>query len=187
MKAKYFLIKQNPFTKYKFCKKKRGEGSRDRGERGKKKMSRTENAEAYTAQMALKLTGNLTRKWSMLEHTVLPAQGLGSEEDAPTGLFQRARLSHLPWGTRAQRCGSTGTAGGGSAGHLLLLPARAGREETLKNLSLSANKSMQIRLQGKPAPSPSPRAARRGRGRADSSGPQENHRGAAAFQRGRRP
>lgn len=39
MKAKYFLIKQNPFTKYKFCKKKvetEIEG------KGKIKMSRTE-------------------------------------------------------------------------------------------------------------------------------------------------
>lgn len=76
--------------------------------------------------MALKLTGNLTRKWSMLEYTVLPAQEFGSEEEAPTGLFQRARLSHLAWGTRAQRCCSTGTAGGGSAGHLLLYQRRWG-------------------------------------------------------------
>lgn len=109
MKAKYFLIKQNPFTKYKFCKKNVEREIKTEG-KGKIKMSRTENAEAYTAQMALKLTGNLTRKWSMLEYTVLLPQDFGSEEEAPTGLFQRARLSHLAWGTRAQRCCSTGTA-----------------------------------------------------------------------------
>lgn len=41
VKAKYFLIKQNPFTKYKFCKKNVEKENRDRGER-KIKMSRTE-------------------------------------------------------------------------------------------------------------------------------------------------
>lgn len=45
--------------------------------------------------MALKLTGNLTRKWNMLEYTVLLPQDLGTTEETPTGLFQRARLSHL--------------------------------------------------------------------------------------------
>lgn len=39
MKAKYFLIKQNPFTKYKFCKK---NVERETEEKGKIKMSRTE-------------------------------------------------------------------------------------------------------------------------------------------------
>lgn len=37
VKAKYFLIKQNPFTKYKFCKKNMArERERDRGERKNK-------------------------------------------------------------------------------------------------------------------------------------------------------
>lgn len=41
MKAKYFLIKQNPFTKYKFCKKKLETEIETEG-KGKIKMSRTE-------------------------------------------------------------------------------------------------------------------------------------------------
>lgn len=41
MKAKYFLIKQNPFTKYKFCKKNVEREIETEG-KGKKKMSRTE-------------------------------------------------------------------------------------------------------------------------------------------------
>lgn len=40
VKAKYFLIKQNPFTKYKFCKKNM-EREIETG-KGKIKMSRTE-------------------------------------------------------------------------------------------------------------------------------------------------
>ena len=41
-KAKYFLIKQNPFTKYKFCKKNVArERERETG-KGKMKISRTE-------------------------------------------------------------------------------------------------------------------------------------------------
>lgn len=49
--------------------------NRDRGER-KNKDEQDRDAEAYTAQMALKLTGNLTRKWNMLEYTVLRPPGL---------------------------------------------------------------------------------------------------------------
>lgn len=44
VKAKYLLIKQNPFTKYKFCKKnvaREREKERQRG-KGKIKISRTE-------------------------------------------------------------------------------------------------------------------------------------------------
>lgn len=41
VKAKYFLIKQNPFTKYKFCKKNVEREIETEG-KGKKKMSRTE-------------------------------------------------------------------------------------------------------------------------------------------------
>lgn len=88
MKAKYFLIKQNPFTKYKFCKKKVEREIETEGKE-KNKDEQDRDAEAYTAQMALKLTGNLTRKWNMLEHTTLHPQGFGTEEGAPTG------LSHL--------------------------------------------------------------------------------------------
>lgn len=43
VKAKYFLIKQNSFTKYKFCKKNvEREGERETEGKGKIKISRTE-------------------------------------------------------------------------------------------------------------------------------------------------
>lgn len=41
VKAKYFLIKQNPFTKYKFCKKNMARERETEG-KGKIKISRTE-------------------------------------------------------------------------------------------------------------------------------------------------
>lgn len=83
VKAKYFLIKQNPFTKYKFCKKNVEREIETEGKR-KNKDEQDRDAEAYTAQMALKLTGNLTRKWNMLEYTVL----------RPPGLWDRGGSSH---------------------------------------------------------------------------------------------
>lgn len=108
MKAKYFLIKQNPFTKYKFCKKKVEREIETEGKE-KNKDEQDRDAEAYTAQMALKLTGNLTRKWNMLEHTTLHPRALGPRRELPLGcptsagsqssalLQQRHSWSPPPW------------------------------------------------------------------------------------------
>lgn len=74
MKAKHFLIKQNPFTKYKFCKKNVAREREKRQRKGKIKMSRTEMQKLTLPNWHYNLARNNTRKCNMLGHTVLHPQ-----------------------------------------------------------------------------------------------------------------
>lgn len=130
MKAKYFLIKQNPFTKYKFCKKNVEREIETEG-KGKKKDEQDRDAEAYTAQMALKLTGNLTRKWNMLEYTVLRPPGLrdrggsshwavpeGQAVPPRVGSQSSALLQQRHSWSRLRRAPAPPTSAGGEGGNI---------------------------------------------------------------------
>lgn len=113
VKAKYFLIKQNPFTKYKFCKKNM-EREMETG-KGKIKMSRTEMQKLTLPKWHQNLLETSPENGTCWNTPCSAPQDFGAEEEAPPGLLQRARLSHLAWGSRAQRCCSRGTAGVSSA------------------------------------------------------------------------
>lgn len=93
--------------------------------------------------MALKLTGNLTRKRNMLEYTVLRPPGLwdrGGSCPRAVAEGQRAVAELSAAAAQAQL---------ESAPPSPAPPTSAGGEgENIENLSLSANKSMQVRLQG---------------------------------------
>lgn len=93
--------------------------------------------------MALKLTGNLTRKWNMLEHTPLHPRawdrGGSSHRGCPTSAGTQSSQARLE----------------PAHGHLLLL--QVGREGTLESKSI-LNKSMQSQAPGRAAPSPPARS-----------------------------
>lgn len=94
VKAKYFLIKQNPFTKYKFCKKNVEREIETEG-KGKIKMSRTEMQKLTLPKWRQNLLETSPENGTCWNTPCSTPQDFGSKEEAPTGLFQRARLSQL--------------------------------------------------------------------------------------------